>query len=127
MITQFRSRRKSTGGRYISFRKKVKSSMGREPIMTKLGDKKLKIVRVRGGKKKIKQAFANRVNVLDKESNKYQVVDITEVVENTANKNYIKRRILNKGVIVKTSLGKVKITSRPGQTGTLNGILIKEQ
>jgi len=127
MITQFRSRRKSTGGRYISFRKKVKSSMGREPIMTKLGDRKLKTIRIRGGSKKVKLASINKVNVLDKDSNKFQVVDITEVLENTANKNYIKRRILNKGVIVNTTLGKVKITSRPGQTGTLNGILVKEQ
>ncbi|MDD3263590.1 MAG: 30S ribosomal protein S8e [Candidatus Nanoarchaeia archaeon] len=127
MITQFRSKRKSTGGKYISFRKKTKSSMGREPIMTKLGDKKLKIIRVRGGNSKVKLSSINKVNVLDKDSNKYQVVDIMDVVENTANRNYIKRKILNKGVVVNTQLGKVKITSRPGQTGTLNGILIKEQ
>lgn len=127
MITQFRSKRKSTGGKYIAFRKKTKSSMGREPTMTKLGDKKLKIIRVRGGNSKVKLSSINKVNVLDKDSNKYQVVDIIDVVENTANRNYIKRKILNKGVVVNTQLGKVKITSRPGQTGTLNGILIKEQ
>jgi len=33
--------------------------------------------------------------------------------------------ILTKGAIVETELGKVKITSRPGQDGVLNGVLIQ--
>ena len=35
------------------------------------------------------------------------------------------RNILTKGAFVETNLGKVKITSRPGQDGNMNGILIE--
>lgn len=126
MITQFRSKRKLTGGRYVSFRKKRKANQGREPIMTKLAEKKLKTLRTRGGKKKVRIVSMNKINVLDTKTNKFSVVEIEDVLDNSANKNYIRRKILNKGVIVKTQLGKVRITSRPGQVGTLNGVLIEQ-
>ncbi|MFH1511592.1 MAG: 30S ribosomal protein S8e, partial [Candidatus Woesearchaeota archaeon] len=32
--------------------------------------------------------------------------------------------IITKGTIVDTDKGKVRITSRPGQDGTLNGVLV---
>ena len=41
--------------------------------------------------------------------------------------SYVRRNIITKGAIVKTEAGLVKITSRPGQDGTLNGILVEEK
>ena len=48
-ITQARSKRKPTGGRYISYRKKRKTELGRLPSLTKIGKTKLKVLRVLGG------------------------------------------------------------------------------
>jgi small subunit ribosomal protein S8e len=33
---------------------------------------------------------------------------------------------MNKGAIIETKLGKAKITSRPGQTGTINAVLVSK-
>ena len=42
-----------------------------------------------------------------------------------ADKNLETRNIMNKGAVVQTNLGKVKITSRPGQNGAIAGVLIE--
>ncbi|MCK4384091.1 MAG: 30S ribosomal protein S8e, partial [Candidatus Lokiarchaeota archaeon] len=39
-------------------------------------------------------------------------------------KDLNRRHILTKGAVVETELGNARITSRPGQHGTLNGILM---
>jgi small subunit ribosomal protein S8e len=49
---------------------------------------------------------------------------MTTVTENPANKNFVRRNILTKGAVVATDLGKAKITSRPGQDGEVNAILL---
>ena len=43
---------------------------------------------------------------------------------NSANPNYVRRNIITKGAIVETPEGNAKVTSRPGQDGVINGILI---
>ena len=126
MINQFRSKRKISGGRYIAFRKKRKANLGRESTFTKLGERKVKVIRTRGANKKQKVFQEKKINVLNKKDNSYKVVEIQDVIDNTANRNYIRRKIITKGAVVKTELGNVKITSRPGQTGTLNGVLVEE-
>ena len=63
-------------------------------------------------------------NVFDKKSGKAKLVEIKTVVENPANRNFVRRNILTKGAIVETELGKAKITSRPGQQGFLNAVLL---
>jgi small subunit ribosomal protein S8e len=45
-------------------------------------------------------------------------------VENQANIHYVRRNIINKGAIIETNLGKARVTSRPGQTGTINAVLL---
>ena len=47
------------------------------------------------------------------------------VVENTANTHFVRRNIITKGAVVDTSLGRVKVTSRPGQHGMINGVLVE--
>jgi len=49
------------------------------------------------------------------------------VTGNTANKHYIRRNIMTKGTIVRTNLGLVRVTSRPGQDGVINAVLLEEQ
>lgn len=64
--------------------------------------------------------------MVDPETNKVEVAEILNVVENRANPHFVRRNIITKGAIVETSKGLAKVTSRPGQHGILNGILIKK-
>lgn len=125
-ISQGNPIRKSTGGRYIANRGKRKSELGREPANTRLDEKKLKKIRTRGGSEKLRLASDNKMNIINPDSNKAETVEIITVLENSADPNYVRRNIITKGAIVETSVGKAKITSRPGQDGILNGVLINE-
>lgn len=120
---QDRSNRKSSGGRYHSFRSKRKSELAGYPANTKLGEKKARVKRVLGGNSKASLLSINEVNVADKKG-KVTKTKIIDVIENPANPHLVRRNILTKGAIVKTDLGKVKITSRPGQESTVNGVLV---
>ena len=51
--------------------------------------------------------------------------EILTVLENSANTHFVRRNIVTKGAVVETEIGKVKITSRPGQKGIVNGVLIE--
>jgi len=123
MITRKRSRRKASGGIYKTKVPKPKSSIANEPTNTKLGPMKRKIVRVRGGNQKQRILTANEVNLFD--GKKYVKAVVKNVIENTANSNYVRQNILTKGAIVETDKGKARITSRPGQEGTLNAVLVE--
>ncbi len=120
---QLRSRRKSTGGKRHIATKKHKRELGRFPIETKLGARVVKKQRIRGGNMKIKVYSDEYVNVNDGEKTKR--VKIQDVIENPSNKDFNRRKIITCNTIVKTELGKVRVTSRPGQCSTINGILVK--
>ena len=46
------------------------------------------------------------------------------VLENPANRHYVRRNIITKGTIVDTEKGKAIITSKPGQEGCINAKLL---
>jgi len=124
-ISQARPRKTDTGSRYIDFRKKKQYELGRDPVHTRLGEKKVKSIRTMGGHKKDVSLRNNSVNVVDPKTKKHKVVKIKNVIENIANRHFVRRNILTKGTVVETELGKAKITSRPGQEGCLDAVLIK--
>lgn len=123
-ILQLRSKRKATGGRYKRPKIKRLGRLGRLPVLTKLGVRKRKALRTIGGNKKEKLLSEKTINVFDPSTKKHQVLEITGVSANPANRHYVRRNVLTKSSIVETKLGKVEITSRPGQTGVLNGKLL---
>jgi len=123
-IFQGRSTRKPSGGRNVRDRGKKKSELGRIPAETRIGDKKLRKIRTRGGNEKLRLANENKINVVNPSSNKSETLEILNVIENEANPNYVRRNIITKGAIVETNSGKVKVTSRPGQDGVINGVLV---
>ncbi|MBP2143268.1 small subunit ribosomal protein S8e [Methanococcus voltae] len=126
-VWQGRSGRKSTGAKLRRIVKKHKREMGNSPVETHLTDSvKIKILRGRGGSKKVKLERTNYANVFDQEAKVCKKVTITNVIDNVANKHYIRRNVVTKGAIVETEMGKAKVTSRPGQDGIVNAILIKE-
>jgi len=123
-LWQGNSRRSRTGRRIRNAQGKRKFEIGREMHLTTIGEPKLKDVRTKGNNKKTRALTANVVYVVDQKTNKTTKTEITSVVENQANIHYIRRNIINKGAIIDTKLGKAKITSRPGQSGTINAILL---
>jgi small subunit ribosomal protein S8e len=120
-----RSVRKATGGRYHPYRKARDFAKVFDPILTKIGERKVFEKRSRGGATKFKLTSVNIINVAIPKQKKVVKATITDVADNKSNRNFIIRDIMNKGAIVQTSVGKVKITSRPGQVGTLSGILVE--
>ncbi|MBR9699656.1 30S ribosomal protein S8e [Candidatus Woesearchaeota archaeon] len=125
-ISQKRSKRKPTGGRYKSAFSKKQYELGSNPTLTKLEKVKRVSRRVIGSNQKTKFLAADMVNVVDPKTKKNKIVKIKQVTDNPANRNYIRRNILTMGCVVETELGKAKITSRPGQVGTLNAVLISK-
>jgi len=67
---------------------------------------------------------ATTVNVYDPATRKMQPAKIVTVRENPANPNYVQRNIITRGAILETELGLVRIHSRPGQDGVLNGVRV---
>ena len=70
--------------------------------------------------------MADVAYVIDPKTNKTTKAEIVSVVENTANVHYVRRNIMNKGAIIETKLGKARVTSRPGQSGTINAVLLSQ-
>jgi small subunit ribosomal protein S8e len=121
--SQFRSKRKVSGKKYVPLRKKRLSELAGIPTLTHIGERKEKIKRVKGGN--IKKSLLRTSIVIVNDGGKALKLEIQSVAENPANIHYTRRNIITKGAIVKTEKGDVKITSRPGQTGSLFGVFIK--
>ncbi len=118
--------KKPTGGKKRPHRSKRKYELGRPSTETRLAETEVrKHVRVRGGNYKVRLKKAVYANVIDPETNKAQKVKILRVIETPAHREYARRGIIVKGAIIETEIGKAKVTSRPGQDGVINAILIK--
>ncbi len=124
-ISQFRSQRKSSGGRYKRNSKKLKN-IGREPILVTMNKLMRKTDRVRAGKKKNRLLSTDIVNIFDPKIKKHFKAKIESVIESPSNPNYIRRNIMTKGSLIRTDKGIARITSRPGQEGSLDAILLKK-
>ena len=123
-IVQRGTNKKGSGGVFRSARTKRRFEKANHPVLTKVTEKKLKSVRVPGGNRKLKLIACNVINVIDPKTKKAFKANIKMVVDNPANRNFVKRNIMTKGTVVETDKGKVRITSRPGQEGSLNGVLV---
>ncbi|MEM2963423.1 MAG: 30S ribosomal protein S8e [Candidatus Anstonellales archaeon] len=97
---------------------------GNPPVATKVseGDER-ETVRGRGGCIKVKLKKAQKVNVVTPQGIKK--VQIRGVLETPDNRHHARQRIITKGAIIDTELGRVKITNRVGQNGVVNGILLQ--
>jgi small subunit ribosomal protein S8e len=118
------NKRKSTGGKRRPSRSKRSFEQGNRPAETTLGEKISRERRGLGGKKKTILLSVDEINVTDPKTNRTQKVKIEEVLENPANVDYNRRGVITRGAVVKTELGNARITSRPGQSSVVNGILI---
>ncbi len=119
-----KSKRKITGGLRRRHGKKVRRQRGRDYLPTRIGEGKVKTTRVTGGRAKKVALLVSTANVSVK--GKYQKTKIVSVAENPADSQFVRRNIITKGAIIETELGKAKVTSRPGQDGTVNAVLLKK-
>lgn len=124
---QSRSKRKPTGARLKHFSGKRKRELGREETKTILGKENKKIIRTRGNNTKIKLASCEYVNLTNPKTGKTKKVKIVDVEKNPANIDFSRRGVITRGAIINTSAGKARVTSRPGQTGIINAVLIKSE
>jgi small subunit ribosomal protein S8e len=124
MKYQGKSIRKATGGRLKLSRGKRKFELGLDVTQPVIGPARKKIVNVMGNGTKVRVLKDEYANVTDPATGKTQKVKMTTVSANPANKNFVRRNILTKGAVVTTEIGKAKITSRPGQDGEVNAVLI---
>ncbi|AAY80134.1 30S ribosomal protein S8e [Sulfolobus acidocaldarius] len=119
--------RKITGGQKGKNRDKRKYELGSPPTETKISDKDIKEKdRVAGGNFKLRLRYASYANVYDPQSKTAKKVKIISVLESPANREYARRGIIVKGTLIQTELGKAKVTSRPGQDGIINALLLRE-
>ena len=127
MVIWHAQRKRAVGGRkYKKNRDKRKRELGRHAAHTKVSEKpKVKKIRTKGAGEKLRAFKSSMVNVLDPSSKKCKNVKISRVLENPSNRHFARMGILTKGAIIETELGKAKVTSKPGQTGTIDAVLIK--
>ena len=125
-LWQGKSTRSKTGRRIRNSRGKRKSEIGRETHLTTIGKPSHKLVRTKGDNRKTRIKTTNVAYVQDPKTKKTTKTEILTVVENKANIHYVRRNILNKGAIIDTKMGKAEVTSRPGQSGTINAVLISK-
>jgi small subunit ribosomal protein S8e len=99
--------------------------MGSDPAETIVGETRITKNRGRGGKNKLRSLAVNTVNVTDPATGKSQKTEIRGVLKNPANVDYQRRGVITKGAILDTPLGQAIVTSRPGQHGAVNAVLVQ--
>ena len=119
-------KRKASGGRRRANRKKRRFEKGFFPAETTLGKPKSRMVRKQGGIEKIRLLAVNQANISDS-SGKTSKVEILRVIKNPANVDYDRRGVITKGTMIATPLGTARVTSRPGQDGIVNAILVSKE
>ena len=124
-LWQGKSNRKPTGGRLVPSQGKRTFEISREKQFTRIGAPNLKQYRGMGGSVKVGLLSTEYANVMDKKTNKVTKAKILTVKSNPSDPNYVQRNIMNKGATISTEIGDAIITSRPGQDGAINAVLIE--
>ena len=118
-------KRKKSGGKKHIFRGKRAFEMGSDAAETIVGETRVTRKRGRGGKLKLRALAVNTANVTDPATGKSQKTEIHGVLKNPANVDYQRRGVITKGAVLDTPLGQAIVTSRPGQHGVVNAVLVQ--
>ncbi|EPR78289.1 40S ribosomal protein S8 [Spraguea lophii 42_110] len=148
-----RHKRKETGGKKGLHEKKRKNNCGRPPSNTRIGERRVKQVRVRGGNIKHRALRLDTGNIACKTHNFTLNTSIQNVMYHPSNNEFMRTNILTKSAVVKINGQPFKhelekdqqfeskdpvlfdnlrkgncyaiITSRPGQVGMADGYLLQ--
>jgi len=124
------SRRKASGGINNAVNAATKKLSDKGGLFSKTEvatiDKRHQ-TKTRGGGRKIK--ISKATTMLIAQAGKTSKAKIVDVSENAANKQFVRQKVITKGAVIKVMLdGKehlAKVTSRPGQSGQVSGVLVK--
>jgi len=117
--------RTPSGGRHTQMRGKRRFEIGSRPTETRIEPStRILVSGAKFGSIKAKVLQADHVNLFDPKTKTYSQAKVKQVVECPANRHYVRRNIMVRGAIVVTEKGKARVTSRPGQDGTVNAVLI---
>ena len=125
-LWQGKSKRYSTGARRRASRKHRKYERGSQATETIVGEQKLRTKRAQGGRTRPVLLAASHTNVTDKQTGKAERLKIIQVLKNPADVDLDRRGIITKGAIIETEKGKAVVTSRPGQTGSVDALMLSE-
>ncbi len=129
-VYQWRDHKKRTGGkRNWYYKVKRKYAYGRPFVPAVLAEKEEHVVlkvRARSAEVKLRLRKTYFAIVSNPKTGKSKKVRIKAVLETPANREFARRNIIVKGAIIDTEIGKARVTSRPGQDGIVNAVLIEE-
>jgi len=120
-------KRKRTGGKSHPYRGRRKYERGGYPVETQVGDRAIRVERVRGGNVKIRVIRDDTVNLSIPSSGKTVKCKILRVVKNPSNKDYDRRGVITKGTIIETEHGLARVTSKLSSDGVVNAVLIESK
>ena len=119
-------KRRATGGRRVAYRKRRAFEKDYYPAETELGQIKIVKRRGRGDNVKVALQSVDFASVVDPSTGKAKKSKILSVVGNQSNRDYQRRKVITKGAVLETDLGKARVVSRPGQHGVVNAVLVKQ-
>tara|TARA_Y100000310_G_C20403409_1_gene678507 strand:- start:64 stop:432 length:369 start_codon:yes stop_codon:yes gene_type:complete len=117
--------KKISGGKYRANRKKKFYEKTGQERKVLLGERKTKLIKIRGKNKKLILLTGEIANVTTEKGTKQ--VEIKNVLKTPQNRFLARQNRLMKGVIIETKIGKAKITNRPTREGFINAIILKKQ
>lgn len=118
-------KKKKTGGRRTQSRGRRIFQIDRYAAESQIGKEQKRIKPIRGTGIKIASITVEYANVSDKTTKKIIRSKIIKTIKNKSNRDYERRGVLTKGSTIETEHGIATITSRPGQDGVINCILVK--
>lgn len=121
-------KKKKTGGSKKAFRGKRKYESGNVQAETRIsttGDL-VQRKRVKGGGFKLSLRESKSVNINFSDGHTTRA-EILALVANPSNALYARKGIITKGAILRTSLGLVRVSSKTGSDGVLNGRIMEEK
>ena len=124
-VTHAEKLSKKSGGRKRRIRDKRKFELGSEPADTKIGATQRVRISARGRVSKHLLRAAEKANVLDQKTGKWTQAKIITEKQNPANREFARQNILTLGAVIETEAGLARVTSRPGQHGVVNAVLVE--
>jgi small subunit ribosomal protein S8e len=132
-----KSRRKASGGlrRSVNARHRQLYERGGDKALTQLADShqetKRKTVKGMGKETKTKALRVKQANVTDSSKKKTNAWEILTVKQNQANRLFVRRNIITQNAVIEVKnnnqTGYARVTSRPGQDGNVNAVLLNPE
>lgn len=127
---------KISGGKRMTLRRSDKrlAWKGGDPTLTAIATTEEAIENVivagMGSTSKTRLRFGKYLTASQEKDGKAKKYEILSVAENAADAQYARRNIITKGAVLKAKRGSeeafIKVTSRPGQSGVVSGMIIKD-